>query len=232
GRISETMVDTLVALHDIDYEKAGLGDVGHPEGFLNRQVHGWIERYYRSKTDEIEGVESLTHWLENHIPKSLAPTLIHNDFKLNNVLFSEADVGKLTGVFDWEMSTVGDPLVDLGVAMSYWVEPEDPDVLKYGQGKPPITIQPGFHSREQFIESYARKSGRDVSHIHYYLTFAYFKLAVICQQIYYRWKQGQTEDKRFAQLGNYVNTLIGHCRAQIKGNEYGQNSCIDDKRRD
>ncbi|HET7579216.1 MAG TPA: phosphotransferase family protein [Bacillales bacterium] len=218
GRISETMVDTLVALHDIDYEKAGLGDIGHPEGFLERQVHGWIKRYYRAKTDEIDGVESLTEWLATHIPKSPAPALIHYDFKLNNVLFSEADVGKLTGVFDWEMSTVGDPLADLGVAMSYWIEPDDPDVLKYGQGKPPITIRTGFYSREQFIQSYARKSGRDVSHIHFYLTFAYFKLAVICQQIYYRWKQGQTEDERFAQLGDYVKMLIGHCREQmVKG---------------
>ncbi|HET7580457.1 MAG TPA: phosphotransferase family protein [Bacillales bacterium] len=212
--ISETMVDTLVALHGIDYEQAGLRKIGHPDGFLERQVHGWIKRYERSKTDEIEGVDKLTRWLTGHLPESPAPTLIHYDFKLNNVLFSEEEVSKLTGIFDWEMSTVGDPLADLGVAMSYWTEAADPDVLKYGQGKPSITIKPGFYTRQQFIESYAKKSGRDVSHIHYYLTFAYFKLAVICQQIYYRWKKGQTQDKRFAHLGDFVKMLIAHGREQ------------------
>lgn len=214
ARISETMVDTLVALHKIDYGQAGLGDIGHPDGFLERQVNGWIKRYNRSKTDEIEGVEKLTHWLVHHLPASPAPTLIHYDFKLNNVLFSEDHVADLAGVFDWEMSTIGDPLADLGVAMSYWTESGDPDVLKYGQGKPSITIRPGFYTREQFIESYAKKSGRDVSQIHFYLTFAYFKLAVICQQIYFRWKKGQTADERFAHLGDFVKMLIEHGREQ------------------
>lgn len=214
ARISETMVDTLVALHGIDYQTAGLHEIGHPEGFLERQVHGWIKRYERAKTDDIDGVEKLTRWLVDHLPASPEPTLIHYDFKLNNVLFSEENVAELTGVFDWEMSTVGDPLADLGVAMSYWTEASDPDVLKYGQGKPSITVRPGFYTRKQFIESYANKSGRDVSHIHYYLTFAYFKLAVICQQIYYRWTKGQTADERFAHLGGFVKTLILHGREQ------------------
>lgn len=218
ARISETMVDTLVALHGIDPKKAGLDMIGHPEGFLQRQVHGWIQRYQRSKTDEIEGVEELTRWLVDRIPSSQAPTLIHYDFKLNNVLFSEENPTELTGVFDWEMSTVGDPLADLGVAMSYWTEAADPDLLKFGQGKPSITLRPGFYTREQFIESYAKKSGRDVSQIHYYLTFSFFKLAVICQQIYYRWKKGQTEDERFAHLGELVKVLIEHGRQQtVKG---------------
>lgn len=218
ANISETMVDKLVELHNIDYEKAGLDEIGHPDGFLERQVHGWINRYERSKTDQIIGVEALTHWLVNHLPSSPAPTLIHYDFKLNNVLFSEENGVELTGVFDWEMSTIGDPLADLGVAMSYWTEKDDPDVLKYGQGKPSVTIRPGFYTRDQMIQSYAEKSGRDVSQIHYYLTFAYFKLAVICQQIYYRWKKGQTQDERFARLGDFVKMLIEHGREQtMKG---------------
>lgn len=215
-RISGTMVDTLVSLHGIDIAKAGLDEIGHPEGFLERQVHGWIQRYERSKTDEIEGVDELTRWLANHLPSSQEPTLIHYDYKLNNVLFSEDNIANLTGVFDWEMTTVGDPLADLGVALSYWIESDDPDGLKSVQ--PSITVQPGFYTRKQFIESYAKKSGRDVSQIHYYLTFAYFKLAVICQQIYYRWKKGQTEDERFAHLGDTVKMLIEHGREQtVKG---------------
>lgn len=216
-RISETMVDTLVALHDIDYEAAGLAGLGHPDGFLERQVHGWIKRYQRSKTDEIDGVDTLTKWFVDHLPASPPPALIHYDFKLNNALFSREDVAALTGIFDWEMTTIGDPLADLGVAMSYWTQADDPDILKYGQGKPSITVQPGFMTRSEFVEAYARKSGRDVSNIHYYLTFAYFKLAVICQQIYYRWKKGQTSDERFAKLGGFVQSLIQHARQEAEG---------------
>lgn len=208
NQISMTMVDTLVALHDIDYKANGMDEFGHPDGFMERQVQGWIKRYNRAKTDKISGVTELTDWLANSLPKSHAPSLIHYDFKLNNVLFSHDNPAKLTGIFDWEMSTIGDPLADLGVAMSYWAQPDDPDILKYGQGSPAMTIQPGFMTRNEFINMYAQKSGRDVSNIHYYLTFAYFKLAVICQQIYYRFKQGQTNDPRFAKLDGYVHGLI------------------------
>ncbi|MFC7394219.1 phosphotransferase family protein [Scopulibacillus cellulosilyticus] len=214
--ISETMVDTLVKLHNIDLKEAGLDGLGHPEGFMDRQVNGWIKRYERSKTDQIGGVDQLTKWLADNIPASPSPTFIHYDFKLNNALFSKEEPGKLTGIFDWEMSTIGDPLADLGVAMSYWTEKDDPDLLKYGQGTPSVTVHPGFYTRKAFIESYARKSGRDVSKIHFYLTFAYFKLAVICQQIYFRWKKGQTEDERFAKLGETVNSLIQYARSQIR----------------
>ena len=220
-QISERMVDTLVALHDIDYKAANLDDFGHPDGFMERQVQGWIKRYNHALTDDISGVNGLTNWLTTSLPKSQEPTLIHYDFKLNNVLFSRADPAELTGIFDWEMSTIGDPLADLGVAMSYWAQPDDPDILKFGQGSPAITIRPGFMTRDKFVDMYARKSGRDVSNIHYYLTFAYFKLAVICQQIYYRFKQGQTNDPRFAELDSYVHGLI---ELAIKETEKGENT--------
>ncbi|EGL83051.1 aminoglycoside phosphotransferase [Caldalkalibacillus thermarum TA2.A1] len=207
ARISELMVDTLVRLHSIDYEAAGLGDIGRPEGFLERQVKGWIGRYERAKTEEIPHVEALTTWLVDHLPPSPPPSVIHYDYKLNNVMF-DPELKEIVGIFDWEMSTIGDPLADLGCALSYWVEHDDPDVLRYGFGKPPVTVLPGFMTREQFIEAYAQKSGRDVTNMHYYLTFAYFKLAVICQQIYYRWKKGQTQDERFARMGGFVRGLV------------------------
>ncbi len=116
----------------------------------------------------------------------------------------------MVGLFDWEMSTVGDPLADLAVAMSYWIEEDDPPLIKSGFGRAPVTVRPGFYTREQFIEAYAKKSGRDVSDIHVYLTFAYFKLAVICQQIYYRYRRGQTNDERFRHFGQFVEALIEH----------------------
>ncbi|SEM91472.1 phosphotransferase family protein [Lihuaxuella thermophila] len=211
-QISQTMVDRLADLHRIDYEAAGLSEIGFPEGFMKRQVTGWIARYERARTDEIEGVEELKKWMMDHLPASPRPAVIHYDYKLNNVMFDYDDLSKMIGIFDWEMATIGDPLADLGCALSYWTRDEDPDVLKYWMGKPSITLLPGFMSKEQLIEAYARKSGRDVSQIHFYLTFAYFKLAVIIQQIYYRWKRGQTKDERFANFGDRVRALMNVAR--------------------
>ncbi|MBN8207848.1 phosphotransferase family protein [Bacillus sp. NTK071] len=214
--ISETMVDTLVELHSLNYEATKLSEISHPDGFMERQVHGWIKRYHRSKTDEIPGVDELTNWMASNIPKSQSPTVIHYDYKLNNAMFAHDDYSKIVGLFDWEMTTVGDPLADLGAAMGYWLQNDDPEILKSGTGKPPITVMDGFMTRNEFIESYAKKSGRDVSQMNFYLTFAYFKLAVICQQIYYRWKMGQTTDERFRDLNQFVASLIGHARNNSK----------------
>ncbi|WML29908.1 phosphotransferase family protein [Neobacillus sp. OS1-32] len=206
-RISQLMVDKLADLHSIDYKQTGLVEISNPDGFMERQVHGWIQRYERAKTEEIKEVELLKKWLTGNIPPSGQPAIIHYDYKLNNSMFNE-DLTKMTGLFDWEMTTVGDPLADLGAAMSYWLQEDDPDWLKYGMGKPSVTINKGFYSRQQFIDAYAEKTGRDISKVNFYLTFAYFKLAVICQQIYYRFKKGQTNDQRFAQFNEAVKVLI------------------------
>lgn len=205
--LSEIMVDNLVNLHNINYRETKLTEMARPEGFLERQITGWIMRYERSETDLIAGVEQLKQWLLHHIPVSGEPAIIHYDYKLNNIMFDK-HFTKMVGLFDWEMTTIGDPLADLGAAMSYWIEPDDPELLKKGMGSPPITITPGFLTRNEFMELYAKKSGRDLSNINFYLTFAYFKLAVICQQIYYRWKKGQTRDERFSRLNSFINSLI------------------------
>jgi aminoglycoside phosphotransferase (APT) family kinase protein len=205
--ISETMVDRLVSLHNIDYKKTRLANMTKPEGFMERQVHGWIARYERAKTEDIPHVEELKHWMIDNLPTTHDSTIIHYDFKLNNSMFNE-ELTEMIGLFDWEMTTVGDPLADLGVAMGYWIEQDDSDLLKRGMGKPPITTFQGFMTRGEFIQSYGKKSGRDVSNMGFYLTFAYFKLAVICQQIYYRYKKGQTQDERFAHLNLFVANLI------------------------
>lgn len=214
-RISEKMVDTLVELHAIDYTRTALVEMAKPEGFMERQVKGWIGRYERSRTDDIEEVDALKRWMLDNIPESQEPTIIHYDFKLNNAMFSE-DFSSITGLFDWEMTTVGDPLADLGAAMSYWIQADDPELLKRGMGKPPVTVNEGFYSREEFIRSYGEKSGRDVSQIDFYLTFAYFKLAVIVQQIYFRYKNGQTQDPRFANFDRFVKSLIRYALATAK----------------
>lgn len=213
-QLSELMVDSLVALHAIPYQDTPLKDIVKPDGFLERQVYGWIERYENAKTAEHAEVAMLTEWLKNNLPSNHEATIIHYDYKLNNAMFSE-DYTEMIGLFDWEMATVGDPLADVGVAMSYWMQADDPKMLLYALGEPPVTVLPGFYTRQQFIDRYAEKSGRDVSAIHYYCTFAYFKLAVICQQIYYRYVQGQTQDDRFAQMDKMVAALIQQASQSI-----------------
>ncbi len=209
-KLSEEMVDRLVELHSIDYTKTELINMVKPEGFMERQVHGWIKRFEKSATEDVVSGKRLKQWLADHIPESRESAVIHYDYKFNNAMFDAQDPVKMTGLFDWEMTTVGDPLADLGAAMSYWIEPDDPDLLKTGLGKPPITVEKGFYTRDQFLAEYAEKSGRDLSEISVYLTFAYFKLAGIVQQIYYRYKQGQTNDARFAHMNVFVNQLIEH----------------------
>ena len=215
--ISLTTVETLVHIHGIDWQAAGLDTLGHPEGFLGRQVKGWIERYARAKTDEIPQVEPLIRWLAEHVPQSPAPSLIHNDFKLNNMLFSLEDVTQASAVLDWEMATIGDPLFDLAVSLCYWIQPDDSEEMR--AVLPTVTTSPGFLTRAQFIELYSQKSGRDISSMQFYMAFAYFKLAVILQQIYARWKHGQTQDPRFEAFKTRVHTLIVHAASLIENHK-------------
>ena len=149
-RISTTVVETLVQIHAVDWQTAGLSAFGHPEGFLARQVKGWIERYSRAQTDNIPEVEPLTRWLSEHVPQSPAPTLIHNDFKLNNMILDSNDLTKPVAVLDWEMATIGDPLFDLAVSLTYWVTSEDSEQLQ--TVLPAVTTLPGFISRAEFME--------------------------------------------------------------------------------
>lgn len=215
-KLSEIMVDKLVELHNVDYNKTNLLNISKSNGFMERHVVGWTKRYYRSKTDEISGVDELTKWLENNIPISPKPAIIHYDYKLNNAMFSD-DLTRMVGLFDWEMTTIGDPLADLGAALSYWIQADDSEELRGGFGKTSVTVREGFYTREDFIQRYAEKSGRDLSNIHFYLTFAYFKLAVIGQQIYYRYKKGQTNDQRFARLNKQTENLIHYALKYSKG---------------
>jgi aminoglycoside phosphotransferase (APT) family kinase protein len=214
--ISRTVADTLVELHAVDPEEAGLGDLGRPEGFLERQVGGWIGRYDKAKTDEIEEVGPLTRWLSEGVPESPEPTIIHNDYKLNNLVLNPEDLTDVRAVLDWEMATVGDPLFDLAVSLSYWTEPTDPEELK--EVMPTVTSTPGFMTREEFVGRYAEKSGRDLSEMRWYMVFGYFKLAAILQQIYARWKNGQTRDERFADFDERVRTLILHANHLTREN--------------
>src|ERR671926_686198 len=206
--MSLMVADTLIELHAVDWKEAGLEDLGRPEGFLERQVKGWISRYDEAKTQEIEEVEPLTDWISQDIPESPPATIVHNDFKLNNLVLNPEDLTEARAVLDWEMTTIGDPLFDLAVSLSYWVEPGDSQELK--KVLPTVTDTPGFMARKEFIDYYAEKSGRDLSNMHWYMVFGYFKLAVILQQIYVRWHRGQTKDERFANFNERVRNVIIH----------------------
>jgi aminoglycoside phosphotransferase (APT) family kinase protein len=220
--ISRAVVDTLVELHAVDWEAAGLSSFGRPEGFLQRQVEGWAGRYERAKTEEILEAGPLIRWLSENVPESPSSTIVHNDFKLNNMLLNPEDLTEVRAVLDWEMTTIGDPLFDLAASLTYWIEPEDPKELK--EVLPTLTDTPGFFTRREFMDRYARKSGRDLSGMHFYMTFAYFKLAVILQQIYARWRRGQTEDERFAAFGERVRNLVLHAHALSQGRSVSQDS--------
>ena len=209
--ISRAVADTLAELHAVEPGEAGLGDLGRPEGFLKRQLEGWIGRYEKARTDEIGEVGPLTDWLARGVPESPEPTIIHNDYKLNNLVLNPGDLTEVRAVLDWEMATVGDPLFDLAVSLSYWTEPGDSPELK--EVMPTVTSTPGFMTRAEFVERYAEKSGRDLSEMHWYMVFGYFKLAAILQQIYARWKKGQTKDERFADFDGRVRTLILHANS-------------------
>ncbi len=205
-RLSEAFVDNLARLHRLDYAAVGLADLGKPQGYLERQVKGWIERYHDSRTHDLPEVERISAWLTERMPGSHDTTLIHNDYKYDNVVLDPGDPTKIVGVLDWEMCTLGDPLTDLGTALAYWTDPQDPEELQEIRSAP--TTLPGTLTRAQLVQRYAVASGRDPGDTIFYLTFARFKVAVIIQQIYYRYAQGLTQDARFAAMPERIHALL------------------------
>ena len=205
-KLNLAFIDTLAALHGLDYSAIGLSDLGKPQGYLERQVRGWIERYYGSRTHELPEVEQLSAWLRERLPPQSGAALIHNDYKYDNMVLDAANITCVKGVLDWEMCTIGDPLADLGTAIGYWVEAGDPADLRAAHWGP--TTLPGCMSRVELVERYAEKTGRDVSRIVFYYIFALFKTAVILQQIYYRYHHGLTRDARFASLLDVTKVLL------------------------
>jgi aminoglycoside phosphotransferase (APT) family kinase protein len=210
--VCESFIDNLARLHSIDYASIGLADFGRPQGYLERQIRGWIERYHGSKTHDIPEVDQISRWMQRNLPSSSSVTLVHNDYKFDNVILDPADLTKIIGVLDWEMCTVGDPLSDLGTALAYWVDTGDPDELQKLRWGP--TTYPGSMTRRELVQRYGQTSGRDVSNMVFYLVFARFKVAVIVQQIYYRFHLGLTKDPRFAAMPAVVQSLLRaswHC---------------------
>lgn len=205
--VSTAFVESLAALHAFEYKAAGLGDLGKPEGYVVRQVEGWAERYARAHTDEIPEAERVVAWLRANLPPEQPATLIHNDFKYDNLVLDPDNLSVVRAVLDWEMATIGDPLADLGTSLAYWIEADElPELRAIALG---VTALPGNLTRAELVERYAAITDRDVSHIRFYRALGLFKVAVIAQQIYFRYRKGFTADPRFAVLGNAVRALLG-----------------------
>ena len=200
--VSAAAVDTLADLHAIDVAANGLSGLGKPTGFVERQIRGWSERWQRSQTTNVPQMDALAAWLREHLPGDpAAPSVVHGDFKLDNVMLDPQDVGRIVAVLDWEMSALGDPLVDLGILLAYWVPTAPPlerDALTT------VTHREGYFTRDEILDRYAARSGRDLSAIRFYQVFAIFKIAVVIQQIYFRYVSGQTTDARFAKFDERV----------------------------
>jgi aminoglycoside phosphotransferase (APT) family kinase protein len=212
-RLCETLVDSMTNLHALDYHAAGLADMGKPAGYVERQVTGWTKRYHDARTGDMPDLERTMTWLAANRPvDSGAATLIHNDFKFDNLVLDPADLTHIVAVLDWEMATLGDPLMDLGTTLAYWTEADDPELLQHHIVGP--TKEPGAMSRTELVERYAQASGRDVSSLLFYYVCGLFKVAVIAQQIYARYQRGFTQDKRFAHFDRLVAALgLGAVRA-------------------
>jgi aminoglycoside phosphotransferase (APT) family kinase protein len=213
-RVSEAFIDCLVRLHSIDISAPPLASLGKPEGFVERQVRGWTERWNRAKTEELPEMDRIVRWLNDSLPPSMDATLVHNDFKLDNVMLRRSG-DQVEAVLDWEMTTIGDPLADLGLSMCYWTwasvaAEDDPH-----PATPNLSSQPGWYTRDQFLARYAERTGRDLRDIGYHEVLGIFKLAVILQQIYYRFHRGQTKDERFRTFDRRVRGLIRQAASLI-----------------
>jgi aminoglycoside phosphotransferase (APT) family kinase protein len=212
-RVSESAIDTLAEIHTIDLAKAGLADLGKPEGYVQRQLAGWTERYRKAQTDEVPQFEEVGRWLFANQPKESGATLIHNDFKYDNVILDES-LTRVVAVLDWEMATVGDPLMDLGTTLGYWIEADDPPVFQVMVFGP--TNLPGNLTRSEIVARYTEKTGRSVDAPVFYYAYALYKLAVVAQQLYKRYKDGLTKEDRYAVMLDGVRAVTSAALVAIE----------------
>ncbi|WP_419662987.1 aminoglycoside phosphotransferase [Desulfosarcina variabilis str. Montpellier] len=211
----EKFVEVLVDLHALDYQRIGLGDLGRPDGYVQRQVSGWSRRYRAARTPDVPDCEAIMSWLAQKMPPETdRPTIIHNDYKLDNIILDANDPLKIIGVLDWEMTTIGDPLMDLGSTLGYWVEKNDPAERHLMRSMP--THLDGAMGREAFVQYYGRLSGRQMDHFDFYHCFGIFRMIVIVQQIYYRYYHGQTSNPRFKKFADGVPVLARMARRVIE----------------
>ena len=212
--LSENAIDRLAALHRVDVRAAGLEGLGRGAGYCRRQIEGWSERYRKARTWNVPRFERVIAWLAAHTPDDAATALIHNDFRLDNLVLDEADPSRIVGVLDWEMATLGDPLMDLGNTLAYWVEAGDGPVSRALRRQP--THLPGMLTRAEVRERYAERTGFSPPRWTFYEVYGVFRLAGIAQQIYYRYHRGETRNPAFRHFWLYVHVLHRRCRLLMR----------------
>lgn len=210
-RMGHALVDTLADLHAVDYAAIGLDGIGRPEGFLERQLDGWHRRWLAARVDEVPAMDAVHEWLVANLPASQRVALVHNDYKLDNVMLAAADPGKVVAVFDWDMCTLGDPLSDLGALLTYWRQPDDPAQF---QAMAMMPDDPRFPDRAALVARYASRTGLDVGNIAWYHALGLYRLAVILAQIYVRYHRGQTADARFKPFGKFTALAANWARRE------------------
>lgn len=211
--LCKSFIERMVELHRVDYNTCGLGDLGKPEGYVQRQIEGWSSRYEKALTPDAPRWEKVIAWLREKMPADHPkPAIVHNDYRFDNVILDAENPMRIIGVLDWEMTTIGDPLMDLGNTLAYWIEATDPAPMQMMRRQP--SNAPGMLTRQQFVDYYAKCAGISIDNYDFYYTYGLFRLAGIVQQIYYRFYHGQTQDKRFAQF-IHMNKLLEHISLQV-----------------
>ncbi len=210
-------IDTLADLHAVDWQAVGLGDLGKPQGYLERQLRRWTGQLDASRNRPLPDLDAVTAWLHEHLPESPAATVVHGDYRLDNLMFAPELPAKVVAILDWEMATLGDPLADVGYLLSFWREANDPDMGSLGDASWKITAQPGFPTRAQLVERYAARTGRQMDHVAFYVALAIWKLAILLEGSYKRHLSGTTDDPFFATLGEGIPMLARRALAVAQG---------------
>lgn len=212
-QLCTAVVDRLIDLHKIDYQAAGLENLGKGLGYVDRQIDGWCKRFGNAKTDDVPDYEKVMQWLNDNRQEQVGVCVVHGDYRLDNVVLNPDNPTDVIGVLDWEMATLGDPLMDLGNTLSYWIEATDPPAMHMMRMQP--SHLDGMMTRRQFVDYYCEQMGFKNVNFTFYRVYGLFRIAVILQQIYYRFYHGQTKDQRFASYGQVVNFLEQLCLQEI-----------------
>ncbi len=212
--MAESLIDALADLHTVDTSRPEIAALGRPEGFVARQVKGWHGRWEQARTRDIPLMDQLAGWLSERIPAPERVSVLHNDYKLDNAMFAVDDPRRLVAIFDWDMTSLGDPLVDLGTLLGYWSDAADRTPRGTGGS---VTMLPGFPARNEVSARYGERTGTDLTQLPWFETFALFKTAVVLEQIYVRFVRGQTQDERFKALGEFVPQLAEAAQACAEG---------------
>jgi aminoglycoside phosphotransferase (APT) family kinase protein len=216
--LCENFFQTLVDMHNVDYEAVGLGDFGKPEGYVTRQILGWNKRFGAAWTDDIEKFEDVQQWLVDNMPaKERGAAIIHGDYRIDNCILNEEDPKQIEAILDWEISALGDPMMDLGNTLAYWIQADDPAFMHLMIRQP--SAAPGMMTRQEILDFYAEKTGADVSGFQFYYVYGIWRLAVIIQQIYARFYRGQNDNPRFKDYGQMTTALGQLARLKIKTGE-------------